>query len=244
MTKSDGKKAANDKGCVISFDLSWAGQTGWASVRQPLVFSDKGMIVKTGIIKPAINTRGINKDLAMSRRASALVEGIMQVVLSEIAIAENCLGQDANLVVAYENCLTWLLAAAVNKKNIRRPVTRDSLVGSVLPVACFWTALGIIDRPEIIIIPVDTQAARRKFGVEYYIGMGARARNMVTSVEKMKGYEDHVKACVGAAVALRLENDRMGAADDLIPETDHEADALLFALTVYDEQKLLWMTSK
>ena len=80
-----------------------------------------------------------------------------------------------------------------------------------------------------MVVAVDTQTARRAIGVDHWAGM---QHEMVRKVQAMKGYDDTVKAMVGVAVCLRLQHDGWKFT---LPDTDHEADALLHALYVLDE---------
>lgn len=218
---------------IVGFDLAWAGQTGWALL---LLDRDGYYFYETGVIRAKRKTK-TEKDKAL--RALNLVDGIRAVLSrDEVVVA-------ARVVICYENPLKWLLAASRQHRR-RRPVTRNSLMAGAFCVTCFHVAVAMYMRElepgedELEIVAVDTQSARSKFGVG---DLTKQDETLIDYFEAMPGFADRKKACVGAAVLLRLfQEDRLGepgVAHGL--DMDHQADALLMCFVVGDEEKLRLM---
>lgn len=216
---------------VISFDLAWAGKTGWAVIDW---CCGSYTSVKTGTIESSIKKKGTDAEIAKAVRAHVLEQQIYDVLATT-----GILGVE-HVVVCYESALSWLLAAS-RASGRRKPVTRNSLMASAFSIACFWAAFGrwLTETNEvgwhkgtkIQLKAVDTRSARAAFGVDDLPAQRAK----LDEIEAMKGYADRKKALVGLAVATRLESEGLGF---IVLLTDHEADAVLFGLVVADQAVL------
>lgn len=208
----------------IAFDLGWASDTGFA-----LVTGWPIAVVRHGCISPP-KRRGKVTDEVRVARGLNLMRGVSKVLALGDAFFLTC----EKVIVSYEDPTRWLLAAARGGGKRRRPVTRASLLGAVHPLACFWLAYGLWRerwaQRDIELVALDTRKARRDFDVDTWCCLEPMTQKLLDS----KKYDGLVKAEVGAAVYARLKHEGIG----LVSPTDHEADALLFALVMLDRAKM------
>lgn len=208
---------------AIGLDLGWASPTGWALVCWEMGGEDE--LLGSGEIVPPKKS-GLVTDETHIGRAVSLYRGLKEIVdESEIVI-----GSCDDFAVCYED-VGWLLAAAKRGpgkgKSKRTPVTVDSLVASVYPVAVMWLALsGVVGR--VSLKAVRTQSARSQFGVPKLV----------------RGYDDDVKRVAEMREYGSLKKAEVGVALDRrtgwgVPISSHVADALLLALVCMDSIKML-----
>ena len=212
---------------VIAFDLAWAGKIGWARLSWG---AGRYTHFETGIIKPYYR---VDKPVYQAKRAAGIVDELLLVLRSNHVAAYD------RVVFAYETPLHWLLSASKRKKRKGPPVTRNSLLGMAFAVNCFHVAMGQYlsgcgrdGKDWFDVRAVDTQTARSAFGVH---DLTALAQPRIRELAVLPGYADAKKACVGAALEIRLQHEGLGG---LAIETDHEADAGVFAFYVADEEIL------
>jgi hypothetical protein len=206
---------------ALGLDLGWASPTGWALVCWELGGEDK--LLGAGDIVPPKRSGKVTDETHISRAAS-LYLGLVKVIEGAEVVIDGC----DSFAVCYED-VGWLLAAARKGvgKSKRKPVTVDSLMASVYPVAVMWLALSsIVDR--VSIEAVRTRSARSQFGVAKLV---QGCDDTVRQIAEMPEYGSIKKAAVGVAVA-----ERTGWG---IPASSHIADALLLALVGMDGRKML-----
>lgn len=217
---------------IFSFDLSWAGKTGVAVI----IVSDSSYTLTTSEIKPPSH-RGKVTPLVQVNRATVYVENLLAV----LGGLDDLIKNDTEIVIAYEDPTKWLIGAAksgygTKYKKRRRPVTRNSIMGATYPITCLWVAIGQwlagFEDPDfaVAVRDVDTRQARKLFGVNDWLNLKDPAGKLLRELEDSRGYADSVKAAVGVAVHYRLLEDGI----DMVPISDHVADAILFGLVEMD----------
>jgi len=220
-------KAVTEK-IIVSFDLSWGGTTGVAVI----TVSSAGYTLTGSEIKPPSH-KGRVTPFVQVRRAFKYIENLLDV-LSNL---DNAAMAGTEIVIAYEDPTKWLFGAARSgsSRHRRRPVTRNSILGATYPIACLWVAIGqwqvgLGDDVCVSIIEVDTRQARKLFGVKDWLNLKDPVGKLLRELEDSPGYADSVKASIGVAVHYRLLEDGI----DMIPVSDHVADAILFGLVEMD----------
>lgn len=224
----------------IAFDLSWADTVGWAQMER--VRDGGTMPPQTGVFKMP---RSLGKGMEVLNgmlRAMTLARGVKMVLDRHTRI------DVASLVrIGYESSMDWILGAMNGRKGYYRakrtgrpPVTHDSAIGSIAPVVAFWGIAGAWleglpegERRKVEIVKIDTQAARRSFGVEELMAIPkSRERMRARQAEKEMDKYEITKASVTIAVAARMEAEGFGK---FVPKNHNASDALLFAWVGLDE---------
>lgn len=212
---------------TVSLDLAWTGKTGWASLKWENGYQSllTGTIITRPGTKPQLEKRRLFGEAEEVVRADSLADSIISVLVRESS------DELDKMIVAYESPVKWLLAASRSRRR-KKPVTRVSLMAMAQVIGVFRTAVGgwwVQRMPDfpVEVVPVDTRAALAQFGMgDFYCPRGD-----IEQLLELGGYADEKKALRGLAVAARLGAEGL---TPVIPETDHEADAALFAFVVMD----------
>lgn len=212
---------------IVSFDLAWTSPTGWASLKWEEGYREleTGTIITRPGTKLQLEKGGFSGEAQDVVRADSLADSIISVLVRASS------DEPGRMIVAYESPVKWLLAASRSRRR-NKPVTRVSLMAMAQVIGVFRTAVGgwwgerLPDYP-VEIVPVDTRAALAQFGMgDFYCPRGD-----IEKLLELGGYADEKKVLRGLAVAARLETEGL---TPVVPETDHEADAALFAFVVMD----------
>jgi len=173
-----------------------------------------GQQILTGHAKGYSAKRGDAPETLGIKRAM----GIHQIVT-------NVLNTHKPEIIGYEDTF-WALGA---KRSLPQKV------GACAPVVTCWLAIGqwcIKCNQQPQVVSISTKKARSDMGVKQCASLKP---SLLKQVLALPGYENETKAEVGVTVALLMEQAGHGL---LIPPTDHQADALLYALWLERQCKL------